>query len=111
MTTAAGLIRYIALNHSQHITNQMSLKPATSEALDEWLSPDTWHTKHDLDMVRLYDFVDQYQKDHGYTINEIKLQEEIEKRADVSDGSLQEVIRERISLAYNILDFLEHTGR
>lgn len=89
----------------------MKLNPKTSDALDKWLGTDTWHKSHDLDMARFYDFVDQYQQDHGYSINESELQQEMEKRAGVTGDPLKEVIRERIRLAYNILDFLEHTDR
>ena len=95
----------------------MQLKPNTEKALDAWLGPDSWYTKHPIDMDRWYDFVDQYQRDHGYTIDEVALQEIIEykltekigKRFDNED--LRNDIRERISLAYNIFDFLKHTGR
>lgn len=90
----------------------MILKPTTERALGVWLGPDTWHTNHDLDLNRFYNFVDQYQKDHGYTIDESSLQEIFEREAGGNVGEpLQEVIRARISLANNILDFLKRTGR
>ena len=95
----------------------MPLKPNTGKTLDAWLGPHTWHTSHPLDMERWYDFVNQYQIDHGFTIDETalreiiesKLTEKIGKRFDNED--LRNVIRKRISLAYNILDFLKRTGR
>lgn len=95
----------------------MQLKPNTEKALDAWLGPETWHTNHDEDMNRWYDFVNQYQRDHGYTIDEVALRETIEYKLTKKIGErfdneiLRKEIRERISLAYNILDFLEHTGR
>lgn len=90
----------------------MQLNPEVEQKLDTWVKVNTWHTKHDLDMDRWYDFVDQYQKDHGYSIDEVALREIIERK--VTDGvtdSLREEIKARISLAYNILDFLKRTGR
>jgi len=95
----------------------MQLTPDTDRALQAWIGPDTWHTPHDYDMNRWYDFVNRYQRDHGFTIDEPALREIIEykltkkigKRFDNED--LRKEIRERISLAYNILDFLKHTGR
>jgi len=90
----------------------MGLKPATKRALDAWLGADTWPTKHDADMGRWYDFVSQYQKDHGFTIDEAGLRELIEDKTRASGNEdLRRVIRERIGLAYSILDFLKHTGR
>jgi hypothetical protein len=92
----------------------MELKASTSEALDRWLGPGTWYKNHPIDIRRLYDFVDQYQKDHGYVIDESALREEIERRVSMRDGvseNLRNIIRARISLAYHILHFLERTGR
>jgi hypothetical protein len=92
----------------------MELKASTSEALNRWLGPATWYKRHPFDMRRFYDFVDQYQKDHGYEIDESALREEIEHRVSRTGSvneDLRDTIRSRISLAYNILDFLERTGR
>ena len=90
----------------------MPLKPDTDVALDAWAGPNTWYTDHDLDMNRWYDFVNQYQKDHGFTIDEAGLREVIERKVEGSvNEQLREIIRDRIGLAYNILDFLKHTGR
>ncbi len=90
----------------------MILSTSTQEKLDAWIAPKTWHTKHDLDMKRWYEFVDQYQKDHGFVIDEDMLSEHIAERADCTmNDDLKEIISRRISLAYNILDFLKHTGR
>jgi hypothetical protein len=90
----------------------MELKPDTEAALDAWVGPNTWYTDHSLDMDRWYDFVDQYQKDYGFTIDEADLREIIEGKVKggVND-QLRQIIRDRISLAYNILDFLKHTKR
>lgn len=93
----------------------MKLKPATEKALDAWLGPSTWHTAHDDDMDRWYDFVSVYQREHGYEIDEPALREHIERKLggtfDDEPNGLRSIIRSRITLAYNILDFLKRTGR
>jgi hypothetical protein len=67
-------------------------------------------------MDRWFRFVNAYQRDHGYTIDEVWLRERIDARHAVLHGSrlsedLLENVREQISLAYKILDFLKATGR
>ena len=90
----------------------MKLKLSTEEALYKWLGSDTWHTSNDFDMNRFYDFVDQYQKDHGFTIDEASLREVIERKVKAGvNEQIRKIIHEHISLAYRILDFLKHTGR
>jgi hypothetical protein len=88
------------------------LSKAAEAKLSAWVGPTTWHASHDYDMDRWYDFVDQYQRDHGYTIDEAALREHIEQQVEggVNDH-LRDIIRARISLAYNILDFLKRTKR
>ncbi len=92
----------------------MELNPATSKALDGWITPETWHTNHPLDMKRFYGFVDQYAKRHGHALDEASLQEEIVQRLSqkgkVGKGPMK-VIQDRIILASGILDFLEQTNR
>ena len=89
----------------------MNLSPKTEEKLEAWIGPSTWHTNHPSDMDRWYDFVDQYQRDHGYTIDEVALREHIERKIGGGvNKSLRNIIREQISLAYHILDFLKRTG-
>jgi len=51
----------------------MKLSSETEKKLDAWVKVDTWHTNHVLDMDRWYDFVNQYQRDHGYSIDESAL--------------------------------------
>lgn len=90
----------------------MKLSSETEKKLDAWVKVDTWPTNHKFDMDRWYDFVNQYQKDHGYSIDESALREIIEKKVEGNvNDLLREEIRTRISLAYNILDFLNRTGR
>jgi hypothetical protein len=92
----------------------MQLKPGARAALDGWLVT-TWDSGHSLDEDRFYKFVDQYQRDHGFSINEADLRDEIERSAVAKGlpvGSHQEnLIHELVSLAYRILDFLRATGR
>lgn len=96
---------------------QMQLKPNTQKALDAWLGSSNWYTKDLRDMNRWHHFVDQYQREHGFTIDEGSLRENIEAKLTKIDGKrfenepLRNEIRERISLACNILEFLERTGR
>ena len=88
------------------------LSEAAESKLQAWLGPGSWHTPHDSDMDRWYDFVDQYQRDHGYTIDEAALREQIEHKVQGGvNEDLRDIIRRRISLAYSILDFLKRTGR
>ena len=63
-------------------------------------------------MDRWYGFVDQYQRDHGFTIDEAALREKIEAKigGDVNED-LQNIIQKRIYLAVDILEFLEWTKR
>lgn len=90
----------------------------TEKKLNYWLSRDTWHTMHPGDMIYWYDFVDQYQKDHGYALDEAALREYIERKISLGYNMSDEVtndFRDKIiryvSIAYYILQFLEHTGR
>ena len=66
-------------------------------------------------MNRFYDFVDLYQRQHGYSIDEVALREEIESRVIEHRGKvseeLRDIIRDRISLAIDILDFLKRSKR
>ena len=94
--------------------NKMQLKPNTEKALDGWLKIETWHTGRGYDMERFFVFVNEYQKEHGYTIDEPGMRDVIKEKLGI-EGELKEPSREiidrYISLAYNILDFLKHTGR
>jgi hypothetical protein len=93
----------------------MKLKPATQAALDGWVGPQTWDSGHPADMERFYRFVGQYQRDHGLSINESDLRDEIKARVKAKGhpaGPHQEnLIHELVNLAYKILDFLRATGR
>lgn len=88
------------------------LKFTAEEALDSWVVPLTWYTGHPADIDRFYDFVDQYQKDHGYSLNKAGLREIIEKKIDgeISD-ELSEIIDQRLDMAAKILAFLKRAKR
>ena len=92
----------------------MQLKPQTGAALDTWLVP-TWDSSRAVDNERFYKFVDQYQRDHGFSIDESDMRDQIKRRAIAKNrpyGSYQEdLVYESVSLAYKILDFLKATGR
>lgn len=93
----------------------MNLSNDCKEKLNQWVQTDTWHSNHVLDLHRFFQFVDQYQKDHGYHVNdEAILAETIASIANVTVGShspLFDTIRERVSLMVDILDFLRVTNR
>jgi len=88
----------------------MELQPKTNAALSSWLDHDTWYTSHDNDMNRFYDFVNMLSQEHGLQVDSVQLQDEIERQArtEMSDP-LRDIIRTRVSLAVNILDFLRRT--
>ena len=84
-------------------------------ALDKWLAPDTWYKGHALDMRRFYDFVHSAHEGAG-SIDEGDLSDRIVARvADLHevqiepDGNpdLSQVVRQRVSLAVSILEYLE----
>ena len=92
----------------------MQLKPNTEKALDGWIKKETWDTRNPpCDMKRFFDFVNEYQKEHGYTIDEPEMRDIIKGKLGIK-GELQEPLLETINryvyLAYDILDFLKHTG-
>jgi hypothetical protein len=95
----------------------MQLSPETSKALDAWLGPETWDSvpKHHYDMERFYRFVDQYQKDHGFSLDEDALRTEIKSRVKAKGRAFgnhqEELVEELINWAYAILDFLKVTRR
>ena len=93
----------------------MELQSKTSEALDHWLGIETWQTNHECDLNRFFDFVNQYSLEHGFVMDEAALREEMERRVQRLHGypgeRAREELREWLSRAYTILDFLRHTGR
>ena len=90
------------------------LKQFSSEALSGWVGVDTWFTGHFYDEERFYKFVDAYSKEHGFSVDERALFEEILRRIGLKIGEserLEKCARENISLMVNILEFLQVTGR
>ena len=89
----------------------MELTEEAKAKLNTWLCT-TWHTSHLNDMERWYSFVDQYDRDTRSAIDDVALREIIQRMAGIEpEDPRVEVIRERISLAIDIRDFLRHTGR
>jgi len=92
----------------------MKLSENCTTKLKTWTQSTKWNSSHDKDMERFYLFVDSYQKEHGCTISdESILAETIASYAGVSTDTalFKTVIRNRVSLMYNILDFIKTTGR
>lgn len=90
----------------------MSLKPTTEVALNGWAGVSTWDSDHPADRERFYDFVNHYQKDHGFTVDENELRRIIEQVAHGPIGAKQrDLIAKKVSLAVDILEFLRRTGR
>lgn len=93
----------------------MILSEKAARKLEVWAGSETWHTSHDRDMDRFYMFVDQYATDHGFIINdESVLQEQIASITNTpleDENPLKQLIRDRVSLMCNILDFLKAAGR
>ncbi len=99
----------------------MDLHPDVQRQLEAWLLAGNLISGHWADEQRWYDFVDLYQKHHGFTLYEQPLidhatatfcKEENEENLDSEGGRvIANEIQEHVSLARKILDFLEHTGR
>ncbi|WP_417686824.1 hypothetical protein [Pseudidiomarina gelatinasegens] len=91
----------------------MSLSTESETRLKNWASMD-WTSNHVLDLHRFFKFIDQYANDHGYSVDEALLKDKIASITHTptgDDNALEEIIRERISLMVEILDFLKVTGR
>lgn len=97
----------------------MILPDNTNKKLKSWIGCDTWHSNHDNDMNRFFEFVNEYSKEVGFNIEERSLLETIADIAEIpkEERVIEEkynrygLINERISLMYNILDFLKITKR
>ena len=90
----------------------------TKQAFSEWLVRSTWHTNHPADIRRWYEFVDQYEKIHGTSVDESALREFIRDQAEKHhqidiNGSEhhQKIVSARVSTMIDILEFLEATTR
>ncbi len=93
----------------------MQLKANTEVALNEWVKSPTWDSGQHEDRRRFYQFVNQYQKDHGSVIYESELREQIKSAANAKGHPIssdqEKAIQDFVSLAYKVLEFLETTRR
>jgi len=87
----------------------MNLSEDTLKKLNQWIKSETWHSNHDLDTQRFYGFIDAYEKENGPQISdEAILTEKIATQGGIDTSSLLfDVIRERVSIMYTILDFVK----
>ena len=92
----------------------MNLSTESEAKLESWANMDTWSSNHDLDLHRFFEFINQYANDHGHSVDESLLKDKIASITHTptgDDNALEEIIRERVSLMADILDFLNVTGR
>ena len=92
----------------------MKLTAEARSKLNNWAKASTWHSSHDLDVHRFFEFIDQYASDSGHTVDESALKDLIASITNTptgNDNALEEIIRERVALMVEILDFLKVTGR
>jgi hypothetical protein len=95
--------------------SKTELSPAAEKALDGWLGPSSWDSEHPRDMERWYHFIDQYCRDHGHYLNDSELIRLISNKMEKcgrpnSDYQYNKILK-HVSLALDILRFLEYTGR
>lgn len=98
----------------------MILPDNTNKKLKSWIGWNTWHSNHDNDMNRFFEFVNEYSKEVGFNIEKSSLLETIADIAEIpkeervieeGEPNLYSIINGKISLMYNILDFLKATRR
>ena len=93
----------------------MTFSSPTEQALNHWISSSTWDSLNHADTAKFYQFVNQYQKDHGFSLDEGGMRDII-KQVVIAKGHPfgkpeAAVIHARVALARNVLDFLSATGR
>ena len=93
----------------------MIFSSLTERALDHWISPSTWDSLNHTDTAKFYEFVSQYQKDHGFAMDERAMRDTI-KEVVMAKGHpfgqpQADFVHTRVALARNVLDFLSATGR
>lgn len=99
----------------------MILPDNTNKKLKSWIGWDTWYKNNTSDMNMFFDFVNEYSKEVGFSIiEEDSLIETIadiakipmnEREIEEGQNYLYSVIKEKISLMHDILDFLKATKR
>lgn len=89
----------------------MQLSQNCMSTLRQWLAGE-WHTQHPTDMKMFFKFVNAYIVDHGYSVDEKGLRNLMADQLRIDHHSEQTyLISERISLMYQIMDFVRATGR
>ncbi len=92
----------------------MNLSTESETKIEYWANMDTWSSNHDLDLHRFFKFINQYANDHGHSVDESILKDKIASITNTptgNDNDLEVIIRKRVSLMVEILDFLNVTGR
>ena len=87
----------------------MQLTLETETALNEWVGSRTWDSDHLVDRRRFYRFVDQFKKDHGYSMKEPYIRALIEQRIRAKGRRFgpheEERVHECLARARDILNF------
>ena len=93
----------------------MHLHEHVDAALERVLGTVLRSRAHPFDLPLWFDFVQAYERHHGFDLDQAILRREMERRLrakgiHVHDG-LEDLIWARVSLMRDLLDFLEHTRR
>ena len=87
----------------------MQLTLETDTALNEWVGSRTWDSDRPVDRRRFYRFVDQFKKDHGYSMKGSYIRALIEQKVRAKGHRFgpheEERVHEYLARARNILDF------
>jgi hypothetical protein len=87
----------------------MELKRETEAALNGWIGRESWDSDLPTDRRRFYRLVDQYKKDHGYSINEADLRHLIKRKVQAQGHSFgphqEKLLHEYVAVARDILEF------
>ena len=96
----------------------LDLNPSTQAALDAWLiSISNWREIDPMIEERFFEFVNQYQREHGFSIDKQELVEQLNRAALARDQSkiglepIEVFFGYYVDVAITILDFLRVTGR
>ena len=92
----------------------MELLSSTTEKLERWIKPETWHTFHPDDMERFYGFVKALSEEDMSFFDEAVLGDQIrrvvrENHPGFNEESRDEVIREHIRKISTIFDYLKYS--
>jgi hypothetical protein len=93
----------------------MIFSSLTEQALDHWITPSTWDSLNHTDTAKFYEFVSQYQKDHGFAMDERFMRDTIKEVVMAKGhpfGRLEaDFVHKCVSVARNVLDILSATRR